>query len=83
VLDEATSSVDAESEWLIRDAMKRLLVGRTTLTIAHRLSTISSADRILVLHRGRIQEDGPHAALVRRGGLYARLWELQGGGASG
>jgi ATP-binding cassette subfamily B protein len=83
VLDEATSSVDVESEWLIRDAMKRLLTGRTSLTIAHRLSTISSADRILVLHRGRIQEDGTHAALLRRGGLYARLWELQGGSASG
>ncbi len=79
VLDEATSSVDPESEALIRDAMRRLLSGRTTLTIAHRLSTIQEADRILVLHRGRVHEDGSHAELVRRGGLYARLYELQGG----
>ena len=79
VLDEATSSVDPESEALIREAMRRLLRGRTTLTIAHRLSTIQNADRILVLHRGRIHEEGTHAELVRRGGLYARLHELQGG----
>jgi ATP-binding cassette, subfamily B, multidrug efflux pump len=79
VLDEATSSVDPESEALIREAMRRLLGGRTTLTIAHRLSTIQNADRILVLHRGRIHEEGTHAALVRRAGLYARLHELQGG----
>jgi ATP-binding cassette subfamily B protein len=79
VLDEATSSVDPESEALIRDAMRRLLAGRTTLTIAHRLSTIQEADRILVLHRGRVHEEGTHAELVRRGGLYARLHELQGG----
>jgi ATP-binding cassette subfamily B protein len=79
VLDEATSSVDPESEWLIRDALKRLLAGRTSLTIAHRLSTVQTADRVLVLHRGRIQEEGTHAALVRAGGLYARLWELQAG----
>jgi ATP-binding cassette subfamily B protein len=79
VLDEATSSVDPESEALIRDAMRRLLAGRTTLTIAHRLSTIQEADRILVLHRGHVHEDGTHAELVRRGGLYARLYELQGG----
>jgi ATP-binding cassette subfamily B protein len=79
VLDEATSSVDPESEALIREAMRRLLHGRTTLTIAHRLSTIQNADRILVLHRGRIHEEGRHAELVRQGGLYARLNELQGG----
>ena len=76
VLDEATSSVDPESEWRIRDAMQRLLVGRTSITIAHRLSTVQHADRILVLHRGRVHEEGTHAELLRRGDLYARLWEL-------
>jgi ATP-binding cassette subfamily B protein len=76
VLDEATSSVDPESEWLIREGMKRLLAGRTSVTIAHRLSTIQSADRIIVLHRGRVHEEGSHAALLERRGLYARLWEL-------
>jgi len=76
VLDEATSSVDAESEMLIRQAMARLAEGRTTITIAHRLSTVQAADRILVLHRGRIHEAGRHAELLQRGGLYARLWEL-------
>jgi ATP-binding cassette subfamily B protein len=76
VLDEATSSVDPESERMIREAMARLMVGRTTITIAHRLSTIQDADRILVLHRGRIHEEGTHAALLRHGGLYARLQEL-------
>jgi ATP-binding cassette subfamily B protein len=76
VLDEATSSVDPESERMIREAMARLTAGRTTVTIAHRLSTIQNADRILVLHRGRIHEEGTHAALLRRGGLYARLAEL-------
>jgi ATP-binding cassette subfamily B protein len=79
VLDEATSSVDAECERMIREAMARLTAGRTTITIAHRLSTIQSADRILVLHRGRIHEEGSHAALLRQGGLYARLWELSAG----
>ena len=76
VLDEATSSVDPESERFIRQAMARLAEGRTTITIAHRLSTIQDADRILVLHRGRVAEEGRHADLVKRGGLYARLWEL-------
>jgi len=81
VLDEATSSVDPESERTIQEAMARLMAGRTTITIAHRLSTIQNADRILVLHRGRIHEEGTHAALLRHGGLYARLHELGAGAA--
>jgi ATP-binding cassette, subfamily B, multidrug efflux pump len=82
VLDEATSSVDPESEALIRQAMTGLLAGRTSITIAHRLSTVHAADRILVLHRGRVHEDGTHTELLRLGGLYARLYELQTGAAS-
>ena len=82
VLDEATSSVDVESEAVVRQAMAGLLGGRTSITIAHRLSTVQGADRILVLHRGRIHEEGSHATLLRRGGLYARLWELQTGGST-
>jgi ATP-binding cassette subfamily B protein len=81
ILDEATSSVDPESEALIRQAMTGLLAGRTSITIAHRLSTVHAADRILVLHHGRVHEDGTHAELLRRGGLYARLYELQSGAA--
>ncbi len=83
VLDEATSSVDPEAERMIQDAMARLMAGRTTITIAHRLSTIQNADRILVLHRGRIHEEGTHGELLRRGGLYARLHELGAGAARG
>jgi ATP-binding cassette subfamily B protein len=79
VLDEATSSVDPESEALIQDAMNRLLAGRTSLVVAHRLSTIQGADRILVVHRGRVREEGRHADLLRRGGLYSRLYQLQFG----
>jgi len=79
VLDEATSSVDPESEALIRQAMAGLMQDRTSITIAHRLSTVQNADRILVLHRGRIHEEGSHADLLRLGGLYARLWELGAG----
>ena len=82
VLDEATSSIDPESEALIQTAMSRLLAGRTSITIAHRLSTIQNADRILVLHHGRIHEEGTHEALLRRGGLYARVCELQFGSES-
>lgn len=78
-LDEATSSIDVESEALIRSGLERLLQGRTSVIIAHRLSTIQGADRILVLHKGRIREAGRHAELLARGGIYARLYELQFG----
>ncbi|MDI6026001.1 ABC transporter ATP-binding protein [Corticibacterium sp. UT-5YL-CI-8] len=78
ILDEATSSLDSESEVLIQQAMERLMVGRTTLVIAHRLSTVRSLDRLLVFDRGRIVEEGTHAELVRRnGGIYRRLFERQ------
>ncbi|WP_131116198.1 ABC transporter ATP-binding protein [Lichenihabitans psoromatis] len=78
ILDEATSSLDSESERLIQDAIGRLMVGRTALVIAHRLSTVRSLDRILVFDRGRIAEDGTHATLLGRvDGLYRRLFELQ------
>jgi ATP-binding cassette, subfamily B, multidrug efflux pump len=78
-LDEATSSVDPESEALIRAGLEELLRGRSSVAIAHRLSTIQTADRILVLHHGRVHEAGRHAELLARGGLYARLYELQFG----
>jgi len=78
-LDEATSSIDPESEALVRVGIARLLEGRTSLVIAHRLSTIQRADRILVLHRGQIRESGRHAELLALGGLYSRLYELQFG----
>jgi ATP-binding cassette, subfamily B, bacterial MsbA len=77
VLDEATSNLDAESERLIEDALEKLLVGRTTLIIAHRLSTVRRADRLVVVDHGRIVEEGTHADLLARGGLYARLYQRQ------
>ena len=77
ILDEATSSVDPQTETLIQDALRRLLSGRTSLVIAHRLSTIHNVDRIVVLHHGRVREIGTHAELLERGGIYARLYELQ------
>ncbi|OYX73737.1 MAG: multidrug ABC transporter ATP-binding protein [Rhizobiales bacterium 32-66-11] len=78
ILDEATSSLDSESEALIQEAMERLMVGRTTLVIAHRLSTVRSLDRLLVFDKGRIVEEGDHDALVaREDGLYRRLFERQ------
>jgi ATP-binding cassette subfamily B multidrug efflux pump len=78
-LDEATSSVDPETEALIREGLARLLEGRTSVIIAHRLSTIQRADRILVLHKGQVRESGRHAELLARGGVYSRLYELQFG----
>lgn len=78
-LDEATSSIDVETEALIRSGLERLLQGRTSVIIAHRLATIQSANRILVLHKGRIREAGRHSDLLALGGIYARLHELQFG----
>jgi ATP-binding cassette subfamily B protein len=81
ILDEATSSLDSEAERAIQDAMERLMVGRTTIVVAHRLSTVRDLDRLLVFDRGRLMEDGPHEALLRRpGGIYRRLVEHQAGG---
>jgi ATP-binding cassette subfamily B protein len=77
ILDEATSSIDTETELLIQDALRTLLKGRTSIVIAHRLSTIQRADRILVLHHGRVVESGTHAELIGKKGMYARLHELQ------
>lgn len=77
VLDEATSSIDTETELLIRDALEKLLAGRTSIIIAHRLSTVQNADRILVLHRGRIREIGTHQELLKLKGIYWRLYQLQ------
>ena len=73
ILDEATSALDTESERLVQDALQRLMRGRTTLVIAHRLSTIEHADRVVVMERGRIAEQGTHSALIASGGLYSRL----------
>lgn len=87
ILDEATSSVDTETEAVMQQAVQRLLKGRTSIVIAHRLSTIRYVDRILVLHRGVLVEDGTHDELLARDGYYARLYKLQyaeqlGGGAT-
>jgi ABC-type multidrug transport system fused ATPase/permease subunit len=82
VLDEATSSVDGQTERLIQDGLARLMKGRTSVVIAHRLSTIRHADRILVLHRGRVREEGTHAELMSRDGLYRKLHRLQQAGSA-
>ena len=77
VMDEAVSNLDVENERLLREAMARVRVGRTSLTIAHRLSTIRSADRIIVLEDGRVAETGPHDSLLDAGGVYADLVAFQ------
>ena len=77
ILDEATSSVDTETEILIEDALNRLMEDRTSVVIAHRLSTIQNADKIIVMHRGEIRETGTHNELLQRGGIYHRLYQLQ------
>jgi ATP-binding cassette subfamily B protein len=77
ILDEATSSVDTETELLIRDALKVIMQGRTTIAIAHRLSTIQGTDRILVFHKGRLRESGSHQELLAQRGIYHRLYQLQ------
>jgi subfamily B ATP-binding cassette protein MsbA len=77
ILDEATSSLDSESERLVQDALETLMQGRTTFVIAHRLSTVRRADRIIVLNEGRIEEEGTHEALLANGGLYKQLHDIQ------
>ena len=83
VLDEATSALDSEVEASIQEALSRVMEGKTVLAIAHRLSTIAAMDRIVVLEDGQVVEDGPHAELLRRDGLYARFWARQSGGFIG
>jgi ATP-binding cassette, subfamily B, bacterial len=83
VLDEATSALDSEIEAAIQDALTTLMRGKTVIAIAHRLSTIAALDRLVVIDRGRIVEEGSHAELLRRDGLYARLWSRQSGGFLG
>ncbi|HSM42568.1 MAG TPA: ABC transporter ATP-binding protein [Afifellaceae bacterium] len=80
ILDEATSALDSEVEAAIQDNLDRLMQGKTVIAIAHRLSTIAAMDRLVVMDNGRIIETGTHEALLRRGGLYARLWSRQSGG---
>ncbi len=81
VLDEATSSLDSHSEFLIQDALKKLIKGKTAIVIAHRLSTIKEMDRIIVIQKGKIIEDGNHQELFQKeNGIYKKLWTLQAGG---
>ena len=83
LLDEATSALDSEAEAAIQESLYRLMEGKTVIAIAHRLSTIAAMDRLVVLDQGRIVEEGDHATLLAKGGLYARLWEHQTGGFLG
>ncbi|GAA0784246.1 ABC transporter ATP-binding protein [Roseibium denhamense] len=80
ILDEATSALDSEAEQAIQQNLSAMMAGRTTLAVAHRLSTIAAMDRLVVMDKGDIVEEGPHRELLTRGGLYARLWDRQSGG---
>jgi ATP-binding cassette subfamily B protein len=80
ILDEATSALDSESEHLIQQSLKDLMRDKTVIAIAHRLSTIASLDRLVVMDKGRIVEEGRHEALLKQGGMYAQLWNMQSGG---
>ncbi len=80
VLDEATSSLDSESEALIQDAFETLMKGKTVIVIAHRLSTVIKMDRIVVIEDGRVTAEGSHSDLIAQGGRYQTLWNIQAGG---
>ncbi len=80
VLDEATSSLDSESEALIQESLKELMKGKTTIVVAHRLSTIMMMDRILVIDNGKVVDSGTHKQLLRKKGIYKTLWDIQAGG---
>ena len=77
ILDEATSSVDTETEFRVREALGRMVTGRTSIIVAHRLSTIQRAENILVMHKGRLREGGSHQELLARRGIYWKLYQLQ------
>ena len=77
VLDEATANIDTETESLITQALEKLMEGRTTIMVAHRLSTIQHADKIIVMHKGEIRESGSHQELLKRNGMYKKLYDLQ------
>jgi ATP-binding cassette subfamily B multidrug efflux pump len=83
LLDEATSALDSEVEAAIQQSLYRLMEGKTVVAIAHRLSTIAAMDRLIVMDKGRIVEEGDHRTLLAKGGLYARLWQHQSGGFLG
>jgi ABC-type multidrug transport system fused ATPase/permease subunit len=80
ILDEATSALDSEVEQAIQEQLYNLMAGKTVIAIAHRLSTIAAMDRLVIMDRGRIVEEGAHEELIRYGGLYADLWARQSGG---
>ena len=77
ILDEATANIDTETEQWIQEALETMMTGRTTIMVAHRLSTVQHADKIIVMHKGRICESGTHQELLEQGGIYQKLYQLQ------